>query len=280
MPSEGSGARSGRPSVFRMIREDNNVQTAFMIMVFGLMIVVMIAGFNLSKGPAGGFSTTTYLMIASGVALAVVGAVLLRKRVRSLAHTYSTGQEVKGKVTDCKVGTAGKAGTRTVLEVSYTYLGRPYRSRTTLPYAVPIAAGTEVAIVVDADNPDQFVLRDSYESKRGALEASTDTCSVCQEQIPFLDVNNHMKMIHPREFVIWKLWMVSVIATIVIPIGAMALSVIVFNDERVLVVVVIAIVLIVGSQIAIDRLGEKWEKKVSEAWKASHSDRSGRRMNH
>lgn len=251
-----------------MIREDNNTQFSFTALVFGLIIVLMVVGFAISEG-----SSPSYLVLSFGFFLLILGVFLLMRRARSLSRTYSMGQEVKGRVADCRIGGGGRAGPRTALEISFTFRGKPYTGKTTLPYVAPFAAGTEVTIIVDPDDPEKFVLRDSYETERGAIEASTDICSVCQEQIPFLEVNNHMKAVHPREYIAWKLWMASVVLSFVVPIAAMILSVLVFNDERVLVVVIIAIAVIVFSTFAIDKLGTRWEAKVNKAWKASRKNR-------
>ena len=257
-----------------MIREDSSVQSSFMMLLFGLIIVVMVTGFTLTQQPPRGFTNTGYVMLSFGIVLLISGAYLLRRHIQSLSQRYSTGQEVRGKVTDCRIGGGSRSGTRTILEVAYSYHGRSVRSETTIPYAVPIAAGTEVVIVVDPDDPERFFLRDSYETKRGAIESSTDICSVCQEQIPFLEVDSHMKLAHPKEYITWRLWMVALIASIVVPIGAMILSVVVFYDERVIYVVAIAIFAIVLSQIVIERMGKRWEAKVNKSWRSSHPGRA------
>ncbi len=268
--------KPARKSMGRMIREDSSMQSSFIFILLGIALLGTVTVLTLTERPYRGFTDIGYLVIVAGSALSLLGILLLRKRHSALTQILSMGQEVKARVTDCRVSSSGKAGTKTVIEVEFTLLGKTRRSETWVAYAVPIAIGTEIPIIVDPDKPDEFVLRDSYLSDKGAIEASTDTCSVCQEEIAFLEMNKHMKMVHPREYIVWRLWMVVLVASIVVPILAMVSSVVVFNDERVLIVCIIAIAVIVGSSFAVDRLGKRWEKKVSDAWKAKHSSRRKR----
>lgn len=270
--AKGSGDASGRPTVLRMIREDSPAQSSFALILIGSILITMISALTLSEQPARGFSTMGYFMLFLGTALVLPGVYLIRKRIREISHTYSTGQVVMARVTDTSISST-KSMTRTDIKVVYTFLGQQHKSRTSIPYAVLLSSGASVAIIVDPDDPDEFVLRDSYQTERGAIEASTDTCSVCREQISFLEVNRHMRTVHPKEYIAWRFWMAAVVLSIVLPIAAMLLSVPIFNDERVVVVVVAAIVALVTSTIAIDRLGKRWEAKVYRAWKTAHRDR-------
>jgi len=258
-----------------MIREDSRIQSSFAILTIGAVMALMIMILTLFLQTERGFSTTNYVLLFLGSALVLAGFFLFRKRMRDISHTYSTGQVIKAKVTDASISST-KSMTRTEIEVVYTFMGRERRSKTSIPYAVFLSPGATIAIIVDPDKPDEFVLRDSYQTERGAIEASTDTCSVCGEEVPFLEVNNHMKAVHPREYLAWKFWMAAVVLTVALPIAAIALSVPMFNDDRVVIVCVVSILVIVFSQLAIDRFGKRWETKVHEAWKAKHKGRRER----
>ena len=262
-----------RKSLGRMMREDGRMQAGFAFIAIGVALVATVSILTFTEKPYVGFTDIGLLILVAGSGLSCYGVLQIRKRYRTITRILSLGQEVKAKVTDCRIGSSGKAGTRTEIVVEYTFLGKNRRSKTLVAYAVPLAIGMEIPIIVNPDTPDKFVLRDSYLSDKGAIEASTDTCSVCQEEIAFLEVDKHMRQVHPREYVAWRLWMVVLVVSIVIPFAAMVLSVVVFNDERVLIVCVVGIAFVVGSQFAIDRLGKRWEKKVSDAWKARHSGR-------
>jgi hypothetical protein len=106
--------------------------------------------------------------------------------------------------------------------------------------------------------------------RRSEIEKTTDSCSVCQEEINFFGMFHHMRARHPEEFPSWLLWATGVILALALPIAGMVLWMVFFGTSGAAPVIILLVAVMIVAQVAIDRTGKNWERKVNEKWKAAH----------
>ena len=106
--------------------------------------------------------------------------------------------------------------------------------------------------------------------RRSEIAKTTDSCSVCQEEVNFFGMYHHMKTHHPDKLLAWIMWAASVIVAAVLPIAGMILSIMMFGLSDALPLVLIFLLVLIVAQIVVGRLGKAWEARVNEEWKAAH----------
>ncbi len=106
--------------------------------------------------------------------------------------------------------------------------------------------------------------------RRSEIAKTTDSCSVCQEEVNFFGMYHHMRRIHPDEFPVWIIWAASVVLALVLPIAGAVLWMILFRMSLSVLVIILLIAVMVSAQVVIGRVGKNWEKRVHEKWLAAH----------
>jgi H+/Cl- antiporter ClcA len=105
---------------------------------------------------------------------------------------------------------------------------------------------------------------------RSEIAKTTDSCSVCQEEVNFFGMYHHMKTHHPNEFLAWILWAAGVVLAAVLPIAGMVLSLMMFGLSGALPLLLIFLLVLIVAQIVVGRFGKAWEMRVNEEWRAAH----------
>lgn len=106
--------------------------------------------------------------------------------------------------------------------------------------------------------------------RRSEIEKTTDSCSVCQEEINFFGMYHHMRVHHPEEFPAWLLWAAGVIIALVLPFVLLVVYVIFYGTSGAVPVIVLVVALMIIAQAVIGKLGKDWERKVNQQWAVAH----------
>jgi hypothetical protein len=106
--------------------------------------------------------------------------------------------------------------------------------------------------------------------RRSEIEKTTDSCSVCQEEINFFGMYHHMRVHHPEEFPAWLLWAAAVIVALALPIVVLVVYVILYGTSDAVPILVLTAALMIIAQAVIDKIGKDWERKVNQKWAAAH----------
>jgi hypothetical protein len=106
--------------------------------------------------------------------------------------------------------------------------------------------------------------------RRSEIAKTTDSCSVCQEEVNFFGMYHHMKTHHPKELPTWMMWAAGVILAAVLPIAGMVLSAMMFGVSEALPLLLIFLLVLIVAQIAVGRFAKAWESRVNEEWRAAH----------
>ena len=106
--------------------------------------------------------------------------------------------------------------------------------------------------------------------RRSEIEKTTDSCSVCQEEINFFGLYHHMRVQHPEEFPMWLLWAAAVIIALALPLVLLVVYVIFNGTSDAVPVIVLMVALMIIAQAVIDKMGKDWERKVNQKWASAH----------
>ncbi len=115
--------------------------------------------------------------------------------------------------------------------------------------------------------------------RRSEIEKTTDSCSVCEEEVNFFGMFHHMRVRHPGEFPLWLTWAAATLLAFILPVVGIVLWFIFFGPTNGIIVILVFIGVIVVAEFVVERIGKNWERKVSGRWKAAHplSSKSQRR---
>jgi hypothetical protein len=106
--------------------------------------------------------------------------------------------------------------------------------------------------------------------RRSEIEKTTDSCSVCEEEVNFFGMVHHMRTTHPDEFPAWLLWAAGVVLAFALPVAGMMFFFVFYGPTNGILVILMFVVVIMIAEIVVGRVGKSWEMKVSERWKAAH----------
>lgn len=152
------------PSFFRLIQVDypSVIAISFPVMLWILFLILYIVGLFLGK-PALGMLTQISLvsgLFYGGFLLSLFTAPILIFRYRLFRGIFAEGEEVQGVIHG--VGFFRDRGT---IELSYTYNGQEYLSRSAvqkMDQTEKLKPGKTVDIMIDRTKPSRAFLKDLY----------------------------------------------------------------------------------------------------------------------
>ena len=106
--------------------------------------------------------------------------------------------------------------------------------------------------------------------RRSEIEKTTDSCSVCQEEVNFFGMYHHMRARHPDEFLGWMLWAAGTILAFLLPVAGIVLWLFFYGPTNGILIILVFVIAIIIAEIIVGRIGKSWERRVNEKWKATH----------